>query len=203
GVAGQVVDAQLLFALVWAVGDVVVDDLGGFGGIEGDGGLEDDLITVGDGCRVVFADALEVFFHFFGNLEAVGDAGGHAPFALKPGQFLSNTRGGAGLALAFVVEVLHQVAGVQIDLCAAFGDVLFGGPEQGVDNQAAEIFIAPVFVIVRAGETEAAAAVGAIVGPGHVFGFAFVFLHFGIAAVGVVDAGFAAGAFGRNIRENR
>jgi hypothetical protein len=66
-----------------------------------------------------------------------------------------------------------------------FGDIDFGNPEHGVEDDFAEVVIGPIFMEVTAGEADAAAAVLALDGPHHGFGFAFAFLNVGVGAFGV------------------
>src|SRR5207245_7560736 len=100
-------------------------------------------------------------------------------------------------SLALGVEVLFEVLGGYFALNALGRDFDVGGPENGVEHQLAEIVVAPVLVEMAAGETEAAAAIGALAGPRHVLRFAAFdgFTHGRIATMRAFGA--VHGAFGR------
>ena len=81
---------------------------------------------------------------------------------------------------------------------AIFGDLDVGGPEDGVEDDFPEAIVLPAYVLMSAGEAEAAAfVIGAVVGPGDVLGFAVGdgFADVGIAAACAVGAfkGFGSG----------
>ena len=67
------------------------------------------------------------------------------------------------------IEVGFEFFFGDVALDAVFGNFGFGDPEQAVKDDFAEIRIAPVDVAMGASETEAAAAVGAVVNPHHGF----------------------------------
>ena len=58
------------------------------------------------------------------------------------------------LVLAFPVQILFQLSWVEIDFGAILGDVKLGRPQDSVDDQTAEIRVAPVAVKMCAGEAE-------------------------------------------------
>lgn len=58
-----------------------------------------------------------------------------------------------------VVEVLGQVVVGDAAVDSRGGDVELGGPGDGVEDEFAELGVAPVFVDVASGEAEGAAAV--------------------------------------------
>src|SRR5262249_33570423 len=66
----------------------------------------------------------------------------------------------------FPVEVFLQFRGVQFDLGAALGHIDLGTPQDGIDDQSAEVLVAPVAVKMSAREAEAAAALVALERPG-------------------------------------
>src|SRR5437016_5631436 len=88
------------------------------------------------------------------------------------------------------IEVLFQVLGSQDAGDSVGGDLDFGGPENGVQNELAEVVVAPAFVVVAACEAEAAATIGPLEGPCHVLDFAVSNggAHRGIALVRTVGA---------------
>ena len=69
----------------------------------------------------------------------------------------------------FAIPVLFELFGSDGAVGAGFGDGLFGGPEESVEEEAALVGFGEVAVEVAAGEAEATTAVGAIVGPGDGF----------------------------------
>jgi len=79
---------------------------------------------------------------------------------------------------------------------AVGGDVGAGDPDQGVEDDLAEIVVGPVVVPMAAGEPETSSAVGSFIDPGDVFGHAHAGADVFIAAVGPVFA-FSCGV-GRN-----
>ena len=83
---------------------------------------------------------------------------------------------------------------------AAGGNFHTGAPEDGVEDDPAEIIVALVLMIMGAGEPKAPATVGPLDGPHHVLRFTVVLLHLGIATVGIVGAGAAASVVRRNGR---
>jgi hypothetical protein len=70
------------------------------------------------------------------------------------------------LLLPLAVEILFQLGRIQFHLGTVLGDIDLGGPEDGVGDQAAEVFVAPILVGVAAGEAEAPAAVLPFMRPG-------------------------------------
>src|SRR5271157_1748287 len=75
------------------------------------------------------------------------------------------------------IQTLLQLLGSHLTLEAGRGYVQAGRPEDGVQDELAEIGVAPVLVEVAAGEAEPAAAIGTLYDPGQ---------HF-IAALGFED----------------
>src|SRR4051812_13120171 len=65
------------------------------------------------------------------------------------------------------VQVLLELRWSDLALHARGGHVHPGRPEDGVQDELAEVRVAPVLVIVSAGEAEAAPAVGSLDGPGE------------------------------------
>src|SRR5437879_2833757 len=61
--------------------------------------------------------------------------------------------------LSLVVQVLVQLRWVQLHFRSLLGHIEIGGPQDSVDDQTAEVLVAPVLVEVPAGEAEAAALV--------------------------------------------
>src|SRR5271157_4136269 len=86
------------------------------------------------------------------------------------------------------IQILFQLLGSHLTLDAGRGYVQSGRPEDGVQDELAEIGIAPVLVEVAAGEAEPAAAVGTLHDPGQ---------HF-IAALGLEDVLVRAAGRGRD-----
>ncbi len=84
----------------------------------------------------------------------------------------------------FAVPVLFEFFGGDGAVGAGFGDGLFGGPEEGVEEEAALVGFGEVAVEVAASEAETATAVGAGVGPSD--GFLASGIGFGVG-------GFATG----------
>src|SRR5208283_2973108 len=85
-------------------------------------------------------------------------------------------------------QVLLQLPGSHLTLDAGRGHVQAGRPEDGVQDELAEIGVAPVLVEVAAGEAEPATAVGTLHDPGQ---------HF-IAALGLEDVLVRAAGCGRD-----
>lgn len=81
----------------------------------------------------------------------------------------------------FAVPVLFEFFGGDGAVGAGFGDGLFGGPEEGVEEEEALVGFGEVAVEVAAGEAEAATAVGAIEGPGN--GFLASCVGFGVGGL--------------------
>lgn len=81
----------------------------------------------------------------------------------------------------FAVPVLFELFGSDGAVGAGFGDGLFGGPEESVEEEAALVGFGEVAVEVAAGEAEATSAVGAIVGPGD--GFLATCVGFGVVGL--------------------
>ncbi len=75
------------------------------------------------------------------------------------------------------------------------GNVGAGDPDQGVEDDFAEIVVGPVIVPMAAGESETSSAVGPFIDPGDVFGHAQAGADILIAAVGSVFA--SSGFVGR------
>src|SRR5258708_4293495 len=71
------------------------------------------------------------------------------------------------LPLTFGVEVLFQLLLGDGALHARGRDFALGRPEDGVQDERAEVVVAPVLVGVAAGEAEASAAIGPLDGPGE------------------------------------
>ena len=57
-------------------------------------------------------------------------------------------------------------SGVTLDSTPLAGHIDFGYPEDGVEDDLAEVVVAPVLMVVAAGEAEAAAAIGPAAAPG-------------------------------------
>src|SRR6185369_10715185 len=70
---------------------------------------------------------------------------------------------------AFCVKILLQLFGRDRGLHTLGGHFGFGAPEQGVEDDFAEILVTPVGVVVAARETKAAPAAGPLAGPHHCF----------------------------------
>ena len=109
-----------------------------------------------------------------------------------------------GLGLAtLVVEIRVEILLGQLTGHAGGGHLGLGHPHDGVQHGFAIIIVAPVEVIVPAGKTEAAAAIGALKGPGNMLEIAgrHALAHMRVAAVGPIPAphGFGRG----HIRQDR
>ena len=61
--------------------------------------------------------------------------------------------------------MLFQFLGGHLGVGTVFGDVRLGKPKKPVEYHLAVIVIAPIHVLVAASKAEAAAAIGAFVGP--------------------------------------
>src|SRR5262249_31966087 len=82
-----------------------------------------------------------------------------------------------------LVEVLFKFgAGGRAGGDAVGRDFALGGPDDGVEDELAEVVVAPVEVDVGAGEAEAPAAVGPLAGPGNMLGPAATLYHLRLAA---------------------
>src|SRR5436309_10104820 len=83
---------------------------------------------------------------------------------------LSQSRKGAKpdakKSLVLAVEVLIKIGGIHLHLRPLLRHLDMRRPQNRVRHQPAKIFVAPVLVRMPAGETEAAAAAGALEGPG-------------------------------------
>jgi hypothetical protein len=89
---------------------------------------------------------------------------------------------GLGFSLEeFAVPVLFEFFGGDGAGGAGFRDGLFGGPEEGVEEEAALVGFGEVAVEVAAGEAEASTAVGAVEGPGN--GFLASCIGFGVGGL--------------------
>src|SRR5262245_27999905 len=81
---------------------------------------------------------------------------------------------GASLLPGLVVEIGGQIFSSDLVVDAFRRNVDFGDPQQGVQHDLSLVRISPVRVRVAAGEAEASAAVGTLVGPHHRFCLAAV-----------------------------
>lgn len=106
------------------------------------------------------------------------------------------------LAFSFGVEVLDDFFFADGSGGDAIGwDFDFTNPAECVENGFTEILVLPVFVVVTAGEAEAASAIGTFYGPHECFVASFRFLNVWVWSLGVDVGAIADGIVWRGNKD--